>query len=79
MLGLANRPLADILFQDPMIHRRTLEFARIDSRHALWLLAARALGDAPPPQLSARRSTFARHNRVLVVVEVFLPSIAELH
>jgi len=77
MLGLGNRPLADILFRDPLIRRCALQFARLDCRHALWRLANEATG-APEGHLWARRSTFLRRGHSLVVIEIFLPAVLAL-
>jgi chorismate--pyruvate lyase len=75
--GLGNRPLAEALFADPLVHREAIEYARIDFRHPLWRRAARVISPELPP-LWARRSLFRLHGRPLLVTEVFLPGILRL-
>ena len=73
---LGTRPLAMALFADPLVARGEFEFARLDSRHPLWKRASELLGRAMPV-LWARRSLFHRHDRPLMVTEVFLPGLVE--
>jgi chorismate--pyruvate lyase len=75
--GLGNRPLAEALFTDPLVARRSLEFVRLDSRHPLWRQSRRVLG-SDCPVLWARRSRFVKHGRPLLVTEVFLPALLAL-
>ena len=75
--GLGKRPLAEALFTDPLVARRTLEYVRIDSRHPLGRRARRLFGRDFPP-LWARRSRFVKRGRPLLVTEVFLPALGDL-
>ena len=75
--GLGTRPLAVMLFTDPLVHRTPFEYARVDARHPLWKRARQVFG-RDFPVLWARRSLFRRHGRPLMVTEVFLPAIREL-
>jgi chorismate--pyruvate lyase len=72
---LGEQPLASALFADPRVTRGALEFRRIDARHPLHARAAE-LGLEVADALWARRSTFRRDGRPLLVTEVFLPAIA---
>jgi chorismate--pyruvate lyase len=75
--GLGTRPLAEMLFDDPLVERKPLEFARVDFRHPLWRRARKVFG-RELPALWARRSLFTKRGRPLMVTEVFLPEILEL-
>jgi chorismate--pyruvate lyase len=75
--GLGNRPLAEALFEDPLVRRMALEFRRVDFRHPLWKRACKVFG-REFPALWARRSLFRKHGRPLLVTEVFLPELLEL-
>ena len=76
---LGNKPLGEILFTDPHIHRRDLEIARLQPGEVLFEKARMAMVDAPSPPVNAiwaRRSTFAYHDKRLLVSEIFLPNQA---
>lgn len=75
--GLGTRPLAAVLFADPLVRREPFRYARVDRRHPLWKRAGRVFG-RELPALWARRSRFTRHGRPLMVTEVFLPELLEL-
>jgi chorismate--pyruvate lyase len=75
--GLGSRPLAEALFTDPLVARRSLEFVRIDARHPLGRRARQVFRREFPP-LWARRSRFVKRGRPLLVTEVFLPELLEL-
>ena len=75
--GLGARPLGAILFTDPLVRRMPFAFHRLDPRHPLYHLAARAAGD-PGGALWARRSVFLRRGKPILVSEVFLAEILEL-
>jgi len=75
--GLGNRPLAEMLFTDPLVRRSPIEYSRVDSRHPLWRRARQVFGRTFPP-LWVRRSLFRKQGRPLMVTEVFLPAILEL-
>ena len=77
VLGLGTRPLAMLLFTDPLVRRTPFEYARVDARHPLWRRARHVFG-REFPTLWARRSLFHRHGRPLMVTEVFLPAVLEL-
>jgi chorismate--pyruvate lyase len=75
---LGTRPLAAALFADPRVRRYPLQYRRIGQRHYLHKRVC-AAGLAPPPRLWARRSLFRLYGRPLLVTEVFLPAILDLH
>jgi chorismate--pyruvate lyase len=75
--GLGTRPLAAMLFVDPLVRRGPFEYARVDRRHPLWQRARQLFG-RELPALWARRSRFTRQERPLMVTEVFLPALREL-
>lgn len=77
LLRLGARPLAQALFADPRIVRRSLRFRRLAAREALYARAASAL-EHRPPQLWARRSVFTLGESPILVTEVFLPGILRL-
>jgi chorismate lyase len=71
---LGERPLASALFADPRVTRGALAYRRLDARHPLYARAA-TLGLELAAELWARRSSFQRNGRPLLVTEVFLPSL----
>ena len=75
--GLGARPLATMLYDDPRIRRRPLEYRKINGRHPLYRRAAAVLPELPL-ELWARRSVFLLGAAPLLVTEVFLPSITDL-
>jgi len=76
LTGLGGKPLGEVLFRHPRVHRLPLSFRRIDARHPLYHSARRAAGGAAP-WLWARRSLFSLDGRRLLVTEVFLPALLE--
>jgi len=78
--SLGERSLGTTLFGDPLVKRGALQFARLAARHPLAERARAATGSqnwtAP---LFARRCLFRRNKGVLLVTEVFLPTIDGLH
>lgn len=72
--GLGARPLATMLFAEPLIVRGALECRRLGTRDPLYRRAARAV-DGLPGNLWARRSVFRRDGAPLLVSEVFLPGV----
>lgn len=74
---LGNRPLGHLLFEDPKVWRSPLSFRRLDARHALHRRIEKAL-HCRLPTLWARRSLFMLRGRMLLVTEVFLPSMKSL-
>lgn len=75
--GLGARPLATMLYDDPRIRRRPLEYRKINARHPFYRRAAAVL-PCLPAELWARRSVFLFQGAPLLVTEVFLPAILEL-
>jgi len=71
---LGNRPLGEILFSDPNIHRDDLEIAEIKKGQRMYSCATTCLKN-PPDHVWGRRSIFYLHKKPLLVNEVFLPSI----
>ena len=76
---LGQRSLGTALFSDPLIARGRLQHARLHARHAL---ARRAAAAAPACRderlLHARRCLYRRHRGLLLVTELFLPTLARL-
>lgn len=75
---LGNRPLADMLYNDPRVRRSPFEFTLV--RHTQGLAQALSNGpdlnatQAPRTALFARRSIFNFQVKRLLVSECFLPS-----
>jgi chorismate--pyruvate lyase len=77
--SLGNRSLGTTLFNDPLVQRGELHYARLGASHPLVKRIARLhLLSAQSGSLLARRSVFIRRGAKLLVTEVFLPSIAHL-
>lgn len=88
--GIGARPLGAALFADPAIRRGPLACRRLDRRDARYHRILRAtpagprddrhgaLPDGLPGAVWARRSLFRLGRRVLLVSEMFLPTIFEL-
>lgn len=78
--ALGERSLGSTLFGDPQVRRGELEFARMRASHPLALRARAALGlDAQDERiLYARRCLYRRHQGLLLVTEVFLPTVLAL-
>ncbi len=78
--ALGERSLGSTLFGDPMVRRGVLEYARLRSGHPLMQRARAALGldQAQEPILYARRCLYRRHQGLLLVTEVFLPTVLAL-
>ena len=80
--ALGERSLGSTLFYDPQVQRGELEFARLRAGHPLVQRARAALGGHAPDNddaiYHARRCLYRRHRGVLLVTEVFLPSVLEL-
>ena len=75
---LGNRSLGTTLFNDPQVRRGALHYARLQQGHPLVQRAQRASGCALPIQCLARRSLFWRKRGMLLVTEVFLPTLNDL-
>lgn len=76
--GIGGRSLGSILFHDHTVRRGALHFRRIDKRHPLFAKALPWCGNAQLSELWARRATFERYGRPLIVTEVFLPEVMKL-
>ena len=74
---LGEKPLGEILFTDPHILRHDLEIARLQPGELLFEKARLSMKDsqyAAVTAIWARRSTFAYHDKRLLVSEIFLPN-----
>lgn len=77
--ALGERSLGTTLFYDPLVKRGRLEFARIRAGHPLYTRTNAALGGALRDRIYyARRCVYRRHQGLLLVTEVFLPSVLAL-
>jgi chorismate--pyruvate lyase len=82
--ALGERSLGTTLFHDPLVRRGPLEFARIRAGHPLMRRTLAALGGMPPALVPggahfyARRCVYRRHQGLLLVTEVFLPTVLDL-
>jgi chorismate--pyruvate lyase len=81
--ALGERSLGSTLFKDPQVRRGALEFARIRAGHPLFARAQAALGlpaaaHKRHTMYYARRCLYRRHQGLLLVTEVFLPSVLRL-
>jgi chorismate lyase len=77
--ALGERSLGTTLFYDPLVQRGQLEFARLRAGHPLLQRAKAALGGSLPDTIYyARRCVYRRHQGLLLVTEVFLPSVLTL-
>jgi chorismate lyase len=75
---LGNRSLGTTLFNDPQVRRGSLHYARLQQGHALVQRAQQAIQGGLPAQCLARRSLFWRRRGILLVTEVFLPTLNDL-
>jgi len=69
---LGSRPLAEMLFRDPLVSRMPIEYRKLPRGHAL--LRAAGINTAA----WARRSVFLKRRQPLLVTEVFLPAIVRV-
>lgn len=82
--ALGERSLGSTLFYDPLVRRGQLEFARIRPGHPLLARVRAALGAdegrfaARDDTYFARRCVYRRRRGLLLVTEVFLPSVLDL-
>lgn len=78
--ALGERSLGTTLFGDRQVRRGALEYARLRSGHPLAQRVLAALGQAAREDriLYARRCLYKRHQGLLLVTEVFLPTVLEL-
>ncbi len=68
---LGARPLAEMLFHDPLVSRMPMEYRQLGRNHAL----VRTAGTGLAAPAWARRSVFLKYGQPLLVTEVFFPSI----
>lgn len=76
--ALGERSLGTTLFDDPLVRRGRLEYARIRAGHPLMERVRAAIGGAQDALYYARRCVYRRHQGLLLVTEVFLPSVLDL-
>lgn len=77
--SLGNRSLGTTLFNDPLVHRGHLQYARLGRQHPLMKrIETHSALPAEYAFLWARRSVFHRKGSPLLVTEVFLPQILGL-
>ncbi|MFC4930466.1 chorismate--pyruvate lyase family protein [Massilia sp. GCM10023247] len=85
--ALGERSLGTTLFYDPKVRRGPLEFARLREGHPLLQRLGAALGPAALASAQARlnghvfharRCVYRRHQGLLMVTEVFLPTVLDL-
>ena len=77
--SLGEKSLGTTLFNDPLVQRGSLSYAKLHAGHPL-IRRMQALGLAGTEQRAwfARRSVFRRKGGCLLVTEVFLPQVMEL-
>jgi len=73
---LASRSLADMLFADASLEREEVALTELGQGEPLLEMASRALGTRLAGAW-ARRSVFRLRARRLLVIEVFLPALAD--
>lgn len=72
--SLGNKPLAELLFTDPSVKRGLIEVACLKPEQ--WLYEMAVLDeDYRPEELWARRSSFYLNGKILLVNEIFLPTL----
>lgn len=78
--ALGERSLGSTLFGDPLVRRGALEYARLRPGHPLIRRALAALGrrGAADKMWFARRCLYRRRKGLLLVTEVFLPTVLTL-
>lgn len=77
--ALGEKSLGSTLFNDPLVGRGQLAYARLRHTHPLaHRIAQLQLLEKPVLCLYARRSVFRRKGGCLLVTEVFLPAISSL-
>lgn len=71
---LGNKPLGDLLFSDPLVKRGPIEVACL--KPGQWLYEMAVLDENyRPKELWARRSPFYLSGKILLVNEIFLPTL----
>ena len=76
--ALGEKSLGSTLFNDPLVKRGVLSYARLHTSHPLMQRIKREVPDVTANSLPARRSLFWRKGACLLVTEVFLPAISGL-
>jgi len=76
--ALGERSLGTTLFHDPLVRRGQLEYARIRAGHPLLQRVRAAVGGLEDDIYFARRCVYRRRQGLLLVTEVFLPSVLAL-
>ena len=76
--ALGERSLGTTLFYDPKVERGQLEFARLRAGHPLVERVRAAAGGLEETVYYARRCVYRRRQGLLLVTEVFLPSVLDL-
>tara|TARA_B110000211_G_C14037147_1_gene535106 strand:- start:1045 stop:1623 length:579 start_codon:yes stop_codon:yes gene_type:complete len=69
--NIGERPLGDVIFQDPALKRTDIEIASFNFSHSIQQLVT--LLNLPNRDLLGRRSVFSLHEYKFLVCEVFLP------
>lgn len=69
--NMGDRPLGDVIFQNPELVRKEIEVARFDTEHPIQQLASQL--NLPIQKLLGRRSVFSLKGYNFLVCEVFLP------
>ncbi|MFC5400631.1 chorismate--pyruvate lyase family protein [Undibacterium jejuense] len=76
--ALGEKSLGSTLFNDPLVKRGVLSYARLHASHPLLQRIKREVPEVTATSLPARRSLFWRKGACLLVTEVFLPTISSL-
>lgn len=72
--SLGNKPLGELLFTDPSVKRGLIEVACLKPEQ--WLYEMAVLNeDYRPKELWGRRSSFYLNGKILLVNEIFLPTL----
>ncbi len=72
--SLGNKPLGELLFTDPLVKRGPIEIACLKSGQWLYELAVMD-EEYRPEMLWGRRSSFYLSGKILLVNEIFLPTL----
>lgn len=75
-IGLGNKPLGELLFTDPSVERGAIQVAKLQPGE--WLYEMALLEEEYRPEhLWGRRSLFYLSGKILLVNEIFLPTLVE--
>ena len=73
--SLGNKPLGELLFTDPSVQRGAIEVACL--KPGQWLYELAVMDESyRPERLWGRRSSFYLSGKILLVNEIFLPTLA---